>query len=690
MTLDPTTFAETPLSEAISNPQSRMVINPRIDYQITKNNTLTVRYQYWHDTKNNSGIGQFALPQNGYNTLTTEDTVQATDNQIISPNVINETRFQYLHDLTNQTPLSLLPQISVIGAFTGGGSNQGASMDAQNHYELQNYTSMALGKHFLTYGGRLRAMTEHNNSTGNFNGTYTFSSLTAYSNALVDLAHGITPTGSAGPTQFSLMAGTPTVNIDLVDAGVYFGDDWRVRPNFTFSYGLRFESQNDISDHADWAPRLALSWGINRDKNGTPRTVLRAGAGIFYDRFTNNLVLQAAQENGIVQTEYILPFPSFYPTIPNPATIPNAQLYSTAYRVASNLRAPYIIQSAASVEQQVTKHATVSVTYLHAIGDHQLLTNNINAPLPGYYNPSVPFQGRPLDTIAGNPLVSNGNTTGNVYEYQSDAIFRQDEVITNFNISVGSRLSFFGFYSLNYANSDTGGPSTFASDPYNIAADYGRATFAIRDRVFVGGTIAAPYGFRLSPFVSFQSGTPFNITLGQDLNGTTIFNQRPALANSSTPAQDVIATRNGTFNIAPTPGEALIPINYGTGPNAFAMNLRISKSFGLGKKIGEHAAGGPRFGGGGGGGGGRGGRGGLGAGGLNGGGGRGGNRNLVSHRYTLTFSASGRNIFNNVNLAAPVGNLTSPLFGRSNGLQGGQYSFGGAVRRIDLQATFSF
>jgi hypothetical protein len=83
----------------------------------------------------------------------------------------------------------------------------------------------------------------------------------------------------------------------------------------------------------------------------------------------------------------------------------------------------------------------------------------------------------------------------------------------------------------------------------------------------------------------------------------------------------------------------------------------------------------------------------LGGRGLSGGGGPGGPFSAAAatnRRYNLTFSVNARNVLNRVNLAPPVGNLDSPLFGQSNALAGGPYSFGSATRRIDLQALFSF
>ena len=162
-------------------------------------------------------------------------------------------------------------------------------------------------------------------------------------------------------------------------------------------------------------------------------------------------------------------------------------------------------------------------------------------------------------------------------------------------------------------------------------------------------------------------------------------------------SSNLVCTQLGTFNLMPTPGQKVIPINIGTGPTLFTMNLRLSKTIGFGREVG--AGQGPRTGGGGGGGGGGGHGGGGSGGGLGGrglsgsGGGPGGPfaaAAATSRRYNMTFSVAGRNILNRANLAPPVGNLDSPLFGQSNALAGGPYSFGSATRRIDLQILFSF
>jgi len=233
-------------------------------------------------------------------------------------------------------------------------------------------------------------------------------------------------------------------------------------------------------------------------------------------------------------------------------------------------------------------------------------------------------------------------------------------------------------------------------------ADYGRAGFDVRHRVLLGGTIGLPKAFRLNPFMVVSSGQPYNVTVGQDLNGDSIFNDRPGFVSTATcPAVKITSplacTPLGTFNL--TGAGPIVPINYGTGPTLFTLNLRLSKTIGFGKEQGGPSAAGGGGQGGPGGGGGRGGPGGGGGGlggrGLSGGGGPGGGGpfglgGTTTRRYNLTFSVAARNLFNHVNLAPPVGTLTSLLFAQSNALAAGPFSSGSAPRRIDLQVLFSF
>lgn len=691
----------TPYNVAVPSPSKRLNISPRADFQLTSNNTLSIRYQYTQQSQDNGGIGGFSLPSFGYNSHSTENTLQITDTQVISPTIVNETRFQFIRDSDTQNPLNTAPSLVVQGSFTDGGSSLGTVTSNQDHYELQNLTSIAHGKHFFKFGGRVRGTLFSSSQNANFNGSYTFSSITAYQITENGLQQGLTPQQiralGGGASQFTLVVGQPLSDVSMIDVGLYAEDEWKIRPNLSFSYGLRYETQTGIPYAGNWAPRLSLAYGVGHN-NAAPKTVLRAGYGIFYDRFSYDYLLQAERYNGTTQQQYVVANPDFYPRIPSPAELAQLATNSpTMYQVQSNLHVPYTMEAAVSVERQVAKNATLSVTYLNSRGVHQLFLRNANAPLPGTYNPADPASGiRPF------------GGTENIYQYNSGGVFEQNQIIANLRVSLGNKLSLFGFYALGYANSDlgSGGPISigsagqgfggffggngtatpqFISNSYDPMQDWGRAAFDVRNRVFVGGTIALPYALRLSPFLIANSGAPFNIVLGQNLNGSSIFNNRPWLVSPSTPG--AIVTPYGTFSETAVAGAPIAPINYGPGPAVFTLNLRLSKTFGLGPKLEQRAGGGAPPGGM------HGGHhgGGLGPRGLTGGG---GGPFIFSgetdRKYNLTFSVSARNLLNFVNYGSPDGILGSNQFGMPNSLAGGPFSSGSAVRRVDLQMLFSF
>jgi Carboxypeptidase regulatory-like domain len=692
-------FSITPFSDAVTNPQMRTNLTPRVDYQLTPSNTLMVRYQYWRDKETNENVGEFTLGGQGSNVLETENTLQVTDTQTVNPTTIDETRFQYIHDNTYTTPVSTALSLNVSGAFNGLGYGGGAQSDIQNHYEFQNILYKTYSKHTLKIGGRFRSITDANSNEQNFTGQFTFGSrpspafpdapcsanqqsgecitpISAYQLTLQGISDGLTiPEIQAlggGASYYAQTVGAPLTTVTVNDLGLFAQDDWKARPNLTISYGMRFETQNHLADNLDFEPRLGIAWGIGGSGKKPPKTVLRAGFGMFYDRFTYNLLLQQARFNEAapVQTQYLIANPAFFigtnPACvpPLPVPIPPACGSTTGsesidYRYNPNLHAPYTMQTGVTLERQVSRFANIALTYLNSRGVHQYYVDNVNPA-----NPTAPGP-------APNP----------VFQYESEGIFKQNQFIVNGSIRMGPKLTLFGYYTLNYSDSDTSGPTDLISIPGEPWKDYGPSSYDIRNRIFLGGTSALPYGLRVSPFMIYSSAIPFNITTGTDPFLDQTYNVRPEFA----PCSPTTQTKFGCFAI-PSPSQYAtytpIPPYYGLGPGRFALMLRVSKTFGFGPTIEGVSNAGP--------GGPSGGTFGRPTRGGGGGGGRGWDAGNTNRKYAVTFSVAARNVFNNVNTVPLVGNLGSPFFGQANGLIGRPYSDPTSNRRIDLLAVFSF
>jgi hypothetical protein len=346
------------------------------------------------------------------------------------------------------------------------------------------------------------------------------------------------------------------------------------------------------------------------------------------------------------------------------------------------------MQSAVSVERQLPARTTLALTYVNSHSSNQFLTNDINAPLAGTYNPQAPGSGTyPLGTPEA------------VFEVASSGTYNQNELIANVNSRISGAVSLFGSYVYNHALSNTDysppprntdfnpaisfgalGVGTSPANPYSMAGEYGPASTDIRNQGTFGGSIAMKWGFSFNPLLILESGAPFNITVGQDLYGDTLFNGRPGIAVDPT-RPGLIPTKYGLLDPNPIPGEEILPRNFGRGPGLVMANMRITKSFAFGP-AGETAApatGGRRP-----------------ATGPFSTGGASGGSSSTGHRYVLSVSMSIRNIINHDNPGPIIGNITSPLFGRANqpygagSLGGTGFSESADNRRLELQIRLRF
>ena len=368
-------------ARAVFQPQTRSDITPRLDFALGQKNVLTTRYQYEDGATENSGSSGNALPSTFNNTGNNEHTIQISDTQTVSAKLVNETRFEYQRSESTVAALSNAASVSVQGSFASGGSSTLSSDIVSTHFEVQNYTSYAIGKHFLRFGGRLRTTGEDVTNVTNPNGSFTYnylldpctdSSITNKPSACggttqpcsnASTAAGYISSYQCGtPSQFRLTTTNPgraTINVRETDLGVYAEDDWKLRPNLTFSYGLRYEAENRVSDH-DLAPRIALSYGVPRGTNKPTTTVIRAGFGIFYDRIglgdfltDQQLGLNPAQRQQTVTNPGATCTPSGNLSLCN-ASSPSL---TTVYTLSPNLRSEYIMQAALGVDQQIGRSA---------------------------------------------------------------------------------------------------------------------------------------------------------------------------------------------------------------------------------------------------------------------------------------------------------------------------------------------
>jgi hypothetical protein len=688
------------VNQAVVTPQTRTNFSPRLDYTINPKNTLVVRYQYTNITLDDTGVGGFNLPSQGYKTTEGEQTVQATETAVVSPTMINESRFQFMHATTGDVAKSSAPTINVTDAFTDGGVAVGNSRNIDNKVEFTNATTITHGTHTFKLGGRLRQSFNDDTSLNGFNGSFIFlggtgpaldvnnqpmtgtqvqlTALEVYQRTLLGDQLGWTAAQirgiGGGASQFTFTTGKALSSINQLDVGFFFNDDWRVKPNLTLSYGLRYETQTNISDYKDFAPRFGLAWGIGGNAKKTAKTVLRAGAGVFYDRIADTVSLAAERYNGVTQQSYFVENPDFFPNIPSVSALTGTSSPQQYKPIYSGIEAPRTYQASIGIERQINKYVRLTTQYVETRGVHLLNSRNINVPDDSLY----PFGD------AGPRILT-----------ESAGFSRTHQLFFSPNVNY-KKLFLFGFYVYSHGNDDNEGEP---ANPNNLKAEWGPSTLAdVRNRFVMGTSIPLPLKISVSPFIVASSGTPYDITTGQDTNLDGFASERPSLDKSVSAANCagtslIYESGFGCFNLNPTPGTE-IARNYGRGPASFTVNVRVARTWSFGDR-GESGMrdnngpppgmGGVRGGGGPPGGGG---------GGPPGGGPPPGMFGAVSgKKYNLTLTVSARNLLNHANYAPPSGDLSSPFFGQSTSLASGFGPQGAAStfdRKIDLQLRFQF
>jgi hypothetical protein len=735
--LDPVTLSPALFNQTIVAPNRGTNFGLRGDLKINKQHTLVGNFEYGKGSQSPQGIGGFSLPSRGYRGSRENYTLQLTETAIINEKTINETRLQVQHGLFRQTAILALPALNVQDSFFGGGAQVGNASNTQDRVELQNFTSWSTGQHFLKIGGRLRNVRVRSIAPSNFGGTYTFaggtgpsldannqiipggaliqiSSLERYRRTLLGQRQGLSATQirtlGGGATQFSLAGGNPEADVKQNDISFYIQDDWKLRPNFTISPGFRYENQSNISSNLNFAPRIGFAWspsfGTKKKpppaavsqsnvpaKPGPaapaktagpsqPKTVIRGGVGIFYNRISEDLILQSLRFNGINQQQFVVSDTAvlaLFPLVPPIGLLNAFALPQTRRFLAADLAPAYSFRGSISIEHQLTRDLKLEINYSHAQTIRTQRTVNINAPLAGTYNPAVPSSGtRPL-----------GNSAGNVLETQATGRSTYDSFSAGINGKVG-KVNFWTSYSLNKSRGTDNGTSGSSFDPYDFSQEFGRAAFDVRHWFYANAYYQTRSGFSLSTFVVANSGPPFNITTGRDTNGDTFFTERPALATDPN-KPGVVVTPLGAFDPNPAVGQPIIPRNFGQGPVFVSLNFGVSKTLKFGRAIQPKtppptAAGSvvtatgtvtatttaPTT-----------------------GSQKPPPKPLIQRPYSLSFSLNANNVLNRNNRGNPVGNMASPYFLKSTGTSG-MFFFGpggggtGGNRQVSLRVRLSF
>jgi hypothetical protein len=474
----------------VATPEGQTEFSAGLNHQFSKKNTVSIRYEFSQDSIENSGVGEFSLPEVGSNQFGREHHIYYNHRTVFSTKLVNEFSLRVgSHDNRTQSLHPGIRKIIVQDAFTGGGA-QAVVQSTENHLQFTDAIAWLHGKHSIKAGINVPDIGRRGTSDrSNFDGTYTFSTLEDYLRGT--------------PFLFQSNLGDPHLAFWQMAFGAFIQDDYRLRPNLSLGVGLRYDLQNYLSDYSNFAPRVSFAFSPDRKR----KTVFRGGAGIFYDRTGAGAIGDVLRFDGQRLRQVLITNPSY----PDPwSSAANLLLIPpSVVRFAPGIRSPYTVQYGVGVERQLRKSTTLTVNYIEIRGVKLFRSRDINTPLPPYYSQ------RPDQTM------------GRVRQIESSASSRSRSLEILFR---GNLSRFFNGtiqYVTGRAYNNASGINSLPANSYDLSGEWSRADFDQRHRFNMLGAFKAGELFTLGVSASLTSGRPYSLTLGQDVNHDGNANDRP-------------------------------------------------------------------------------------------------------------------------------------------------------------------
>jgi hypothetical protein len=532
-----------------ANPVNTTNVLGKVDHQISPAQHMSVRYSLYDvDSRNSRGAGALNAPSASAGLDNRDQTIAFSDVTVLSSRMVNEMRAQVARSNLLALPTDPVgPAVSIAGVASFGTSSGSPTGRLNTMYQLVDSVSYQAGAHAIRAGVDVL----YNDLTITYprsvRGAYAFSSLANF------LA------GAYNNAGFTQTFGASVVSQTNPNVGVYAQDEWKIGSRLTINAGLRYDLQfleTIATDTNNVAPRLGLAWVPDADR----RTVVRASAGVFYDRVPlralANALLSAGNTTDLSNLRQIgvslSPTQAGAPVFPNilDDVVPAVTLVNLS-TMDPHLRNASSRQASVEIERQVGATSTISVGYEGLRGRNLIMSINQNVPTcaaVGTNNGCRP-----------NPAYANNSQYSSAGRSTYDAL----------QVSLTQRPTRWGSYRVSYVYSKSMndvGEAFFSSpiDPTDLSKDWGRSDDDQRHRLVVSGSINTPmspaatwsarltHGFQVSALLQTYSALPFNITSG-------------------------VTTIQGTTG-RPIVDGAFVPRNAGESSAFFTLGLRLSRA----------------------------------------------------------------------------------------------------------------
>ena len=506
-----------PVSKEVFSPFKTQNLNLNGQLFLTENNTFNFAGSYNTNQFLNQNVGGVTLPERATNFKGHNWNFQLSERAIVNPRLISEVRFNMFHNQNSQLPVTEAIAINVVDAFNSGGA-QNRTRRRGTNYNFGNTVRWTVKPALnIQLGTESIYNKNYSSSETNYLGVFTFSSLDDYL--------------AGQPVTFRKTTGDPVVNVSQLEFASFIQADWRVNPKLNLGAGARYHAQMNLHDANNVAPTFQIAY--------QPRmgTVLRAGGRLSYQVFNIGNIETLRRQDGMGhQVETVILSPSYPDPFLSAGSGTSGTNNASIRTRDPNLVAPYTINSAVTLEQNLKKGWRFSTSFDVTRGIHVIRTRNINAPYPGTplpaellsrldsRIPSVQTAAREeVDRM--RPLYPN---VGNMYQFESTGESFSKNVglrlYTPNNFTVhGIGINGFVQYVLGWAYDNAS-----AVNQYDWRSEWGPSAFDARHRWISNVSLRMPMASTVSFFVFANSGRAYSITTGKDDNGDQSTNDRPA------------------------------------------------------------------------------------------------------------------------------------------------------------------
>jgi len=548
-------------------------VSGRLDHHIGNKHSLLLKYALTNDREAGDAFNTGGLvdPSGRGSGFIEDQGVTGSLTSVLSDNALNSVRFQVsTRRAILRTSDQIGPEISIAGIVDFGRPYDGNDRRRENHYELSDVASTAKGRHLISFGGDLDWIREKVTTYDGFGAIYTFPTLDSFLNG--------------EPDQYRQAFGNPGTNFAAPKYSGFIQDHWTLAKRLTIDLGVRYDLEHlpgkITEDTNDFAPRIGLAY------SPSPSWALRAGFGIFFDRYLLAVLNRALEKNSVQAFEQLAYGPAatqiFQSELGGSSGIPIPSIRQSIFTADPNLQTSRSAIASVGVERLLSRNLTASATFLFARGVRLSRTRNVNLPPPvlltpdnaaslGIPNPSPQQLGRLVF-----PPARLSPQFDNIYQWENHASSVYHGLSLSLNRRLSNEIEFSGSYTLSKAIDDASDFDEQPENPYLLPAERALSANDQRHRFVFSGIFDLPFadedeGKKPTGFIAKIFG---NIEAAPIL---TIESGRPV-----DPLNGFDANRSGAYPLSARPlGFGRNSLRTGT---QVELDLRVLKFF----KVGEH------------------------------------------------------------------------------------------------------